>query len=240
VPPDFIRCLRLDGLRCSPRATLLPPGRVRPESSRCITSRTACDFPVHQFGHGVAPCTSLLCIAPPPSSIAVSALTMVLPCRFRARPNRVRSWPATRLLLAPLSTAPSCVAAPPRTRCSIAHALPHPRAWATPRATARSGLLAFARVPRLPRSRAFRTPPLARAHALRTSAPPPAPGRAARSLARTRPTRIACSRPTHAPPARPAEPSPCAPPAARAPPSGLGPLRSPGARPLPRRAACAA
>jgi hypothetical protein len=36
------------------RATLLPPGRVRPESSRCSTSRTACDLPVHQFGRGVA------------------------------------------------------------------------------------------------------------------------------------------------------------------------------------------
>jgi hypothetical protein len=60
--------------------------------------------------------TSLPCtVTPSPSSVAGSALTSVLPCHFRARPNRVRSWPASRLPLAPLSTAPSCVAAPPRT-----------------------------------------------------------------------------------------------------------------------------
>jgi hypothetical protein len=128
--------------------------------------------------------------------------------------------------------------------CSTAHALLH-RARVTP--PARLGHFSrhcsfraacFRPGPAPAALARVRTPPLARAHALRASAPPPAPGRAARSLERTRPTRIACSRPTHEPPARPAEPSPCAPPAARASPSGLGPLCSPGAHPLPRRAAC--
>jgi hypothetical protein len=54
VPPDLVCCLHFDGFRRSPCMALLPPGRVRPKSSRCISSRTACDFPVFQFGHGVA------------------------------------------------------------------------------------------------------------------------------------------------------------------------------------------
>jgi hypothetical protein len=43
------------------------------------------------------PGTSMLCIAPPPSPVVGSALTPVLPHRFRARPSRVRSRPASRL-----------------------------------------------------------------------------------------------------------------------------------------------
>jgi hypothetical protein len=78
VPPNLSRCFLLNGLQRPSRATLLPPGRVRPESSRCSTSRTACDLPVHQFGRGLSAssgniimrctpplCTSLPCIAPP-------------------------------------------------------------------------------------------------------------------------------------------------------------------------------
>jgi hypothetical protein len=41
VPPDLARCLLLNDLRRSPRATLLPPGRVRPEPSRCSISTSA-------------------------------------------------------------------------------------------------------------------------------------------------------------------------------------------------------
>jgi hypothetical protein len=48
------------------------------------------------------PCTSSLCIAPPPSSIAISVLTLVLSRRSCARPNYVHSWPVLRLLTPPV------------------------------------------------------------------------------------------------------------------------------------------
>jgi hypothetical protein len=97
VPPDFVCCLLLDGLRRSPRATLQPPGRVRPKSSRCSTSRAACDLPVHQFGHGLSassggtamlsscmplPCTLSPCTALPTAGLALAS---ALPCRMSLR-----------------------------------------------------------------------------------------------------------------------------------------------------------
>jgi hypothetical protein len=112
VPPDLVRCFLLNGLRRPSRATLLPPGWVRPESSRCSTSRTACDLPVHQLGRGLSSssgdtamrytpssCTSSLytllpCTAPPAAGLA---LAPALPHHSRARPNCVRSWPASCL-----------------------------------------------------------------------------------------------------------------------------------------------
>jgi hypothetical protein len=121
VPPDLVRCFLLNSLRRPSRATLLAPGRVRPESLRYSASRTACDLPVHQLGRGLSSscgdttmrctpssctsslCMSLPCTAPPAAGLA---LAPALPHRSRARPNRVCSWPASclaytaRLLLA--------------------------------------------------------------------------------------------------------------------------------------------
>jgi hypothetical protein len=41
VPPDLVHCLLLNGLRRPSRATLLPPGRVRLEPSRCSIATSA-------------------------------------------------------------------------------------------------------------------------------------------------------------------------------------------------------
>jgi hypothetical protein len=72
-----------------------------------------------------------------------------------ASPSRVHLRACGRPLLASARSAP---ASPRATACRSsappAHALLHPRAWATPRPPARSGLLASAQVPHLQRSRA--------------------------------------------------------------------------------------
>jgi hypothetical protein len=47
------------------------------------------------------PCSSMLCIAPPPSSIAGPALASALPNYSRTRLNCVRPWPAPHLLRPP-------------------------------------------------------------------------------------------------------------------------------------------
>jgi hypothetical protein len=99
VPLDFVRGFLLNGLRRLSRATLLPPGRVRPKLSRCSTSCTACDLPVHQLGRGLSSsngdttmrCTPSSCTAISPPTVAGPAFASALPNRFRARPNRVRS-----------------------------------------------------------------------------------------------------------------------------------------------------
>jgi hypothetical protein len=91
---------------------VLGPCLPLPSPRRLPTSITR-DPLAHQLGRGLSspsrntvmrctpsPCTSLPCIAPPPSSVAGSALTPVLPRRFRTRPNRVRSWPASRFAAA--------------------------------------------------------------------------------------------------------------------------------------------
>jgi hypothetical protein len=115
------RCLLLDGLRRSPRVTLLPPGRVRPESLHCSTSRTACDLPVHQFGRGLSAssggtamllsCTPLPCTLSPYTALPTAglALASALPRRrsLRDRPCQgtvVRSHVALRAGLSRAAT----------------------------------------------------------------------------------------------------------------------------------------
>jgi hypothetical protein len=103
VPPDLIRCFPFNGLQRSPRATLLPPGRVRPETSRCSTSRTACDLPVLQFDRGLSAssgdtamrytlssCTPLPCTLSPCTALPTAglALASALPrCRSLREPS---------------------------------------------------------------------------------------------------------------------------------------------------------
>jgi hypothetical protein len=153
VPTDFIRCLRLDSLRRSPRTTLLPPGRVRPELSRCITSCTACDFPVHQFGHGV---TALHVVA-----LLVNALHSSSPflrCRTRSslRLYRIAGPSAAALAKLPPCAAllPSARVGPEPPRLSSIHAFPRCQCHAPPHLRARRSVAptpASASIPALPR-----------------------------------------------------------------------------------------
>jgi hypothetical protein len=86
--------------------------RIRSQPPRCSSSRTARDFPAHRPGHGLSAssgdtamrytpssCTLLLCMLLPCTapSAAGLALAPALPHRSRARPNRMCSWPASRL-----------------------------------------------------------------------------------------------------------------------------------------------
>jgi hypothetical protein len=113
--PQLLLPTRHATLPPPPSRGLLPPGRVRPESSCCSTSRTACDLPLHQFGCGLSAssgdtamrytlssCTPLPCTLSPCTALPTAglALASALPRRLRARPNRVRSRPASRLAAA--------------------------------------------------------------------------------------------------------------------------------------------
>jgi hypothetical protein len=76
VQPDLIHCFLLNGLRRLLRAALLPPGRVRPESSHRRTSRTACDLPAR--GCNIRPTASCTLDASPNSrTLTFSSTTRI-------------------------------------------------------------------------------------------------------------------------------------------------------------------
>jgi hypothetical protein len=112
------RCLPLNGFRRPPYAALLLPC-----GSACSRRTTASPAPrptfLHPTGRGLSslsgdiamrctppPCTSMLCTSlpctvTPPSPVVGPALAPALPNHSRARPNRVRPWPAPHLLRPP-------------------------------------------------------------------------------------------------------------------------------------------
>jgi hypothetical protein len=87
VPPDLVHCFLLNGFRRLLRAALLPPGRVRSESSRRSTSRTACDLPARRCNiRSTASCT----LDASPNSCTHRQLPRVT-ARMLAPPARRRS-----------------------------------------------------------------------------------------------------------------------------------------------------
>jgi hypothetical protein len=148
MPPDFVCCLHFDGFRRSPCMALLLPGRVRPKSSRCISSRTACDFPVYQFDHGVA---TLYVVALHSSSSSFC-------CCIRAYSGLVTSLLRTPELRAFLARATSAYSAHLLlARCHATAAALLTRAPLLPRATCSSAANICARSA-LPRTRSPCTP----------------------------------------------------------------------------------
>jgi hypothetical protein len=169
VPLDLVRCFPFNGLRRPPRATLLPLGRVRPKSSRCITSRTTCDFLVYQFGHGVA---TLHVVAPRSSSSFFC-------CRIRTYSSLVTSLLCTPELHAFLARATSAfIAHLLFARCHATAAAPLARASLLPWATYSSAANVCARSA-LPRTRSPCTlaPGATRVCAVRSHTPPRARSR---------------------------------------------------------------
>jgi hypothetical protein len=117
VPLDLIRCFPFNGLRHPPRATLLLPGRVRLQPPHYNSSCIAHDLPAHR--------RPARCAADPPLPAAEPVFAR--PCRITSALTHACSRHLGLLLPrpshsrvhtpAPPSTAPSRVAAPPRTHC---------------------------------------------------------------------------------------------------------------------------
>jgi hypothetical protein len=169
VPLDLVRCFPFNGLRRPPRTTLLPLGRVCPKSSRCFTSRTTCDFPVYQFGHGVA--TLHVVILRSSSSFFY--------CHIRTYSGLVTSLLRTPELRAFLARATSAYTAHLLfARCHATAAAPLARASLLPRATCSSAANVCARSA-LPRTRLPCTPApgATRVRAVRSHTPPRARSR---------------------------------------------------------------
>jgi hypothetical protein len=169
VPLDLVRCFPFNGLRRPPCATLLPLGRVRPKSSRCITSRTTCDFPVYQFGHGV---TTL-------HVVALRSSSSFFCCRIRTYSGIVTSLLRTPELRAFLARATSAYSARLLfARCHATAAAPLARASLLPRATCSSAAIVCA-CSALPRTRSPYTPApgATRVCAVRSHTPPRARSR---------------------------------------------------------------
>jgi hypothetical protein len=140
-------------------------------------------------------CTLLPCTATPPSSVAEPAVAPALPHRSRARPNRVRSWPASHLAYTARVPQPQLHSHARASTASINPAPAPPRQSSSARAPPRRELRSSTAWPAC-RSRICATPP---ARAASTSVPAAARCLLPRALQRLpRPSRAAahctCSR----------------------------------------------